>query len=39
MGGGGVLPAKYLLPYCCIDGILQTIMQHGNVLKKLNFDI
>ena len=37
-GGGGGLPAKYLLPFCCVGDILKFNMQHGNVLKKLYFD-
>ena len=36
MGGG--LPAKYLLPFCCIGDILKFNMQHVYVLKKLYFD-
>ena len=35
-GGGGGLPAKYLLPFCCIGDILKFNMQY--VLKKLYFD-
>ena len=38
MGGGGGLPANYLLLFCCIGDILEFYMQHY-VLKKLNFDI
>ena len=38
-GGGGVgLPAKYLLPFCCIGDILKFNMQYVYVLKKLYFD-
>ena len=37
-GGGGGLPAKYLLPFCCIGDILKFNMQYVYVLKKLYFD-
>ena len=37
MGGGG-LPAKYLLPFCCIGDILKFNVQYVYVLKKLYFD-
>ena len=36
MGGG--LPAKYLLPFCCIGDILKFNVQYVYVLKKLYFD-
>ena len=39
MGGGGSLPANYLLLFYCIGDILEFNMQHCYVLKKLNFDI
>ena len=32
------MPAKFLLPFCCIGDILKFNMQHGYVLKKLNLD-
>ena len=35
MGGGG-LPAKYLLPFCCIGDILKFNMQYVYVLKNLD---
>ena len=35
---GGGLPAKYLLPFCCIGDILKFNMQYVYVLKKLYFD-
>ena len=38
MGGGG-LRATYLLPSCCICDTLSFDMQHGHVLKKLDFDL
>ena len=32
--GGGGLPAKYLLPFCCIGNILKFNMQYVYVLKN-----
>ena len=37
-GGRGGLPAKYLLPFCCIGDILKFNVQYVYVLKKLYFD-
>ena len=37
--GWGCLRAKYLLPCCCSRDSLKFDMQHGHVLKKLNFDL
>ena len=36
LGGGGGLPAKYLLPFCCIGDILKFNMQYVYVLKNLD---
>ena len=39
MGGGGLrLRTKALLTGCCISDSLLCDMQHGQVVKKLNFD-
>ena len=38
MEGGEGLPAKYLLPFCCIGDILKFNVQYVYVLKKLYFE-
>ena len=37
--GVGGLPAKHLLPCCCIHDSLLFYMQHGHVLKKFSFGL